>query len=247
MLKLRSNELELMDDLSMPEEELQKNLAELEVINHCLGGYKVVLNALDKLGLPKQKTIRIADIGCGAGDTLRQVANWAAKKRLSVQLTGIDLNNVMVKYAKASCAAFSGIKIVKADVFEEDFSSQKYDVIICSLFCHHFTDEQLVRMFSQLHGQANLAIIINDLHRHWLAYHSIKLLTGFLSKSRLVKNDAPLSVQRAFKRPELEHLVKQAGIEHYSLRWMWAFRWQLVLLKPNEVSNKSQAPSNQPK
>jgi hypothetical protein len=86
-------------------------------------------------------------------------------------------------------------------------------------------------MFRQLHRQAGIAVIINDLHRHWLAYHSIKLLTRFFSDSYLVKNDAPLSVWRAFQRNELKRLVEEAGIDRYSLRWMWAFRWQLLLKK----------------
>jgi predicted nuclease with RNAse H fold len=86
-------------------------------------------------------------------------------------------------------------------------------------------------MFRQLHRQAGIAVIINDLHRHWFAYYSIKYMTAAFSGSRLVKNDAPLSVRRAFRREELQQLLQQAGVANYSLRWMWAFRWQLLLKK----------------
>jgi 2-polyprenyl-3-methyl-5-hydroxy-6-metoxy-1,4-benzoquinol methylase len=231
MLKLRSNEPELMDDLTLSGEELHRNLEELEVVNQWLGGYKVVLQALEKIDVPEKHVLRIADIGCGAGDTLRQVATWARNRDLKVNLTGIDANDFMVQYARTSCATFPEICVSQYDVFSEEFKSQNYDVIICSLFCHHFTDEQLVSMFSQLHKQAKIAVVINDLHRHWLAYYSIKLLTAVFSGSRLVKNDAPLSVWRAFKREDLKQLVQQAGIKHFDLKWMWAFRWQLILHK----------------
>ncbi len=234
MLKLRSNEPELMDDLTLTGEELQKNLEELEVINNWLGGYKVVLQALDNI-VAKYKQLpqplRFADIGCGAGDTLRSIAKWARRKNIPVQLTGIDANDFMVQYARHNCSAFEEVEIVQHDVFSERFGQQKYDVVICSLFCHHFTDAQLVQMLRQLHSQAGIAVIINDLHRHWFAYYSIKFITALFSESRLVKNDAPLSVWRAFKRKELVNLVQQAGINIYTLRWMWAFRWQLVLHK----------------
>jgi 2-polyprenyl-3-methyl-5-hydroxy-6-metoxy-1,4-benzoquinol methylase len=232
MLALRSNQPELMDDLSLSGDELRKNLRELEVINNWLGGHKVVLDALNKSTLNyKNQHLTIADIGCGGGDTLTSIANWAQRKSINVQLTGIDANDFMVQYARQHCQHYSNITIAQHNVFSEAFALQEYDIIVCSLFCHHFTDEQLIRLFGQLYQQARVAVIINDLHRHWFAYYSIKYITKLFSGSRLVQHDAPLSVWRAFKRPELEKLLQQASIENYSLQWMWAFRWQLVLHK----------------
>lgn len=234
MLALRSNQPELMDDLTLAGEELRKNLRELEIINNWLGGHKVVLDALDKLiANYKNQPVTIADIGCGGGDTLTTIARWAKRKKIAVQLTGIDANNFMVDYARQHCQNYSNIFIAQHDVFSQEFARQEYDIIVCSLFCHHFTDEQLVQLFRQLYSQAKVAVIVNDLHRHWFAYYSIKYITKLFSGSRLVQHDAPLSVWRAFKRNELQQLMAQAGITNYSLRWMWAFRWQLVLNKPN--------------
>ena len=74
-----------------------------------------------------------------------------------------------------------------------------------------------------------MAVVINDLHRHWLAYHSIKWLTRLLGGSYLVRHDAPLSVARAFRRADWVALLARAGITQYELRWRWAFRWQVIL------------------
>ncbi len=221
-----------MDDLSLSGEDLRRNLEELEIINHWLGGHKVVLDALNDLVANRQSAagpLHIADIGCGGGDMLRTIARWAKRKGVAVKLTGIDANDFMVQYARQHCTAYPEISIAQHDVFSEVFRHEQYDVVICSLFCHHFTDAQLVQLFRQLQAQTRLAVIINDLHRHWLAYYSIKWITSLFSRSYLVKNDAPLSVWRAFKRQELKELVQQAGISRYRLRWMWAFRWQLLL------------------
>ncbi len=235
MLEKRSNEAELMDDLTIANEDLRRNLQELEVINNWLGGHKVVLDALNKI-LQRQKKLpdplRIADIGSGGGDTLLAIARWARRRSISVQLIGIDANSFAVAYARQRCEQFPEISFEQHDVFSEQFAEEQYDLTVCSLFCHHFTDADLVQMFRQLHSQSRIGVIINDLHRHWLAYHSIKYITAFFSRSAMVKNDAPLSVWRAFKRSELATLVKRAGILHYDLRWMWAFRWQLLLKKP---------------
>ena len=233
MLKQRSNEPELMDDLSLTGEELRQNLYELEVINNWLGGHKVVLDALNKLTArhaPPQP-LRIADIGCGGGDTLQSIARWARRKKITVELIGVDANDFMVQYARERCRAYPEISVEQHDVFSDTFAQQPYDIAVCSLFCHHFTNAQLVQMFRQLYRQAHFGVVINDLHRHWLAYYSIMYITRIFPSSHLVRNDAPLSVWRAFKREELQQLVQQAGVQSYKLRWMWAFRWQLLLYK----------------
>ena len=77
-------------------------------------------------------------------------------------------------------------------------------------------------------NNSTLGFFVNDLHRHPLAYHSIKLITSLFSKSYLVKNDAPLSVARGFKKDELIEILQQSSIIHYQLKWMWAFRWLLI-------------------
>jgi 2-polyprenyl-3-methyl-5-hydroxy-6-metoxy-1,4-benzoquinol methylase len=237
MFKNRSYETEIMDDLALGGEDMSRTLKELDLINTWLGGNAVVTNGLNYLrqrpqGRPFfQKSLTIADLGCGGGDLLKVMARWARKRNIQAELTGVDANGYIVDYAQANCRDFPEIHFRQEDIFSPAFAREPFDVIVCSLFCHHFTDEQLVKMFRQMHNQARLGVIINDLHRHPLAYYSIKALTAAFSKSYLVKNDGPLSVLRAFRKPEIRRLVEEAGIRKYRLRWMWAFRWQLVLIK----------------
>ncbi|KUG08066.1 methyltransferase domain-containing protein [Solirubrum puertoriconensis] len=227
----RSSEPELMDDLTLASDDLRQNLDELEVINTRLGGYRVVLNALQRLRprLPAGRPVRIADLGSGGGDTLRRVAQWARQQDLAVELVGLDANAFMVDYARARSQAYPEIEFKQQDIFAPDFALQRYDVVMCSLFCHHFAAQELVPMLRQWREQAHVAVVINDLHRHPLAYHSIKWLTRLLGGSYLVQNDAPLSVARAFRRTDWEELLATAAITRYELRWQWAFRWQLII------------------
>ncbi|CAN5915170.1 class I SAM-dependent methyltransferase [soil metagenome] len=237
MFSRRSPETEIMDDLALGGEAMAQTLQELDTINTWLGGNKVVTDALSFLHqIPAGKpffarTLTVADLGCGGGDLLKVMARWARKQNVRAKLTGIDANGYIVDYAAANCQAYPEIGFQQQDIFAPAFARQPYDVMVCSLFCHHFTDEQLVVLFRQMYGQARLGVIINDLHRHPLAYHSIHLLTSLFSKSYLVKNDAKLSVLRAFRKQELQRLLAAAGITRYRLKWMWAFRWQLVMLK----------------
>ncbi|WP_339609041.1 methyltransferase domain-containing protein [uncultured Roseivirga sp.] len=229
MLNKRSYEEELMDDLEASGEVIPQTLKELETINKWLGGNFVTINGLDKLirSQTKEKLV-IADLGCGGGDMLKLVAQWAKQRKLEVELVGFDANPAIVEYAIENCKAYPNIRFEVCDIFSEEFKERQFDVILCTLFTHHFTDEQLINIFNQFKTQAKKGTVINDLHRHGLAEFLIKWLTHFFSKSEMVKNDAPLSVRRAFKKAELEKIMKQANIPFFKLRWMWAFRWQLI-------------------
>ena len=231
-LTTRATTPELMDDLTLATSELRQNLDELETINTWLGGYRPVLAALARLRphLAPGRPLRLADLGSGGGDTLRHVARWARRQGQPVELVGIDANAFMLEYAAAKSQAYPEITYQQVDIFSPEFAAQLYDVLTASLFCHHFTDAELVGLLRRWHQQAAVAVVINDLHRHPLAYYSIKLLTKALGGSRLVQNDAPLSVARAFSRADWVRLLAQAGITQYDLRWCWAFRWQVVIM-----------------
>ncbi|GGK87308.1 methyltransferase domain-containing protein [Rufibacter glacialis] len=234
MFSQRSTLPELMDDLTLASDDLRRNLQELEFINEWLGGHDVVRNGLNQLlkhplsvSFPEKK-LKIADLGSGGGDTLRMVARWARRRNQPVELVGIDANAFMLNYSAAHSQPYPEISYRQADVFSPEFARQEYDIVICSLFLHHFPDQALASLLAQLQGQARVAVLVNDLHRHPLAFYSIKTLTQVFSRSYLVKNDAPLSVLRGFSRADWQRILELAGIRSYRLQWKWAFRWQLV-------------------
>jgi 2-polyprenyl-3-methyl-5-hydroxy-6-metoxy-1,4-benzoquinol methylase len=226
----RSTELEIMDDLEYAGPLMDRTLYELEVINKWLGGNQVTIGGLQKLlGQKTGKSICIADLGCGRGDMLRLIDAWAKKNNKYVKLVGIDANPYIINAAKQNLKDFPHIDFQDINIYSPEFQAQEFDVVIGTLFYHHFSDNELVDFFRQLKNQVKIGIIINDIHRHPLAYHSIRVLTSLFSRSSMVKFDAPLSVKRAFKKQELVSILKDAGIETFTIRWKWAFRWQVLV------------------
>ncbi len=221
-----------MDDLDFDNPVVFQTLRELKFINKWLGGNQVSLSGLEKLIKANNATnndFHIADLGSGGGDMMVVMAKWAANKGFNSRFTGIDANKAIVDYAKENTKDENNIQHCHLDIFSSEFRTQKYDVVTCTLFTHHFSDEQLIQLFKYLKNQVSIGIVINDLHRHWLAYYSIKLLTGIFSRSYMVKYDAPLSVARSFRRKDWEKIFKAAGISNYKIAWMWAFRWQIIV------------------
>ena len=236
-LSYRSNEKELIDDLELNNDDLRQNLEELALINKYLGGNQVTVSGLTKLlsgstisiaGNEKLK-ITVADLGCGGGDMLIVMADWARKKGINGQFIGIDANDFMIDFGTERTAQHLNISYLHQDIYSEKFKEKSFDIVTMTLFCHHFSDENLITIFKQLKKQTRIGIVINDIHRHWFAYHSIAWITKFFLKSYLVKNDAKLSVWRAFIREDLEKIIQKSGFTKYSIRWKWAFRWEVVL------------------
>ncbi|MCH7414171.1 methyltransferase domain-containing protein [Belliella sp. R4-6] len=229
----RSYEKEIMDDLEFEGPVLEQSLKELRTINKLLGGNKVTTTGLDFI-MKKypQENYLIADIGCGGGDMIRVMGDWAKKKNIKCEFIGIDANPNTIEFAKERLNDLDHVNFRAQNVFEDSFEKEQVDIITCTLFTHHFTDKELLRLLSSFISKARLGIIINDLHRHRLAYYSIKLLTRLFSKSPMVQNDGPLSVLRAFSKQDLQLLIKSSNIKTPQIKWFWAFRWQVIILTP---------------
>lgn len=234
MFMHRSKEPEIMDDLRCEGAVVAQTLKELDIINRWLGGNAVTLDALHVFfsavrNSPRRAPLRIADLGCGGGGMLRLMARSARKNGIAVDLVGVDANPYIVDYARKRCKDFPEITFLEQDVSGEDFRKEKFDIINCTLFCHHFDDHFLAGLLKAWASQTRYGIVINDIHRHWFAYHSIKWLTGLFSSSSMVRNDAALSVLRAFTRKELETVLREAGFRNFTVRWKWAFRYEAII------------------
>lgn len=228
--KYRSYQKELLDSDAIPFEAIRQNMAELDTINQLLGGHRITLKGLQQLvAKHKKRHWDIVEIGCGGGDNLRVIKKWAAINNVEVTLTGIDINKECIAFAQ-QVVGNQGIQFKVSDYKDVQFD-QKPDIIFSSLFSHHFKDEELVEQLRWMHENSQKGFFINDLHRHPLAYYSIKVLTQLFSKSYLVKNDAPISVMRGFHKAEWKRLCKQAGLHNVLSRWEWAFRWLIICSK----------------
>lgn len=229
-LSRRSTLSEKMDDANALPDHIIQALEELETVNKLLGGFNVTLSALDKLKLDTKLKV-VMDVGSGGGDVLRKIWMWGKRNNKNLRLIGVDRNPIMTSFASAKANHLGNLQFITNDIFDDALLIMKPDVVISSLFCHHFDNEDLIHLVKRMVALCSSAVIINDLHRHWLAYHSIKIITALFSKTPLVKYDAPLSVARSLTRKEWMWILEKAGVTNYTIKWMWAWRWQIILYK----------------
>lgn len=156
-------------------------------------------------------------------------------------LVGIDLNpwaKIAAGYAsKESGNADCSITYETANIFEFE-PAQPIDLIISSLFTHHLTNSQIVDFLRWMDSRARKGWFINDLHRHPLAYYFIKVATALFSRNRLIRNDAAVSVARAFSVADWRHLIKEAGLQgRVSIQWFFPFRLCISCDKPRGATS----------
>lgn len=226
---IRTYEAEIMDDFSIEGEVLYDALDKLATINRWLGGIGVTIDGLKILleNQSKDQSLVIIDLGCGGGDILRSIANLGKKEGYNFHLIGIDANKSTLAYATKLSSGFDNIEFKNIDVFLDEFKGLEYDIAITTLFLHHFEEAQLLRLMEHLLKKAKLGIIVNDLHRHRLAYYLFKLISVPI-KNKMIVQDGLTSILRGFKRKELEKISHQLNAE-FQLKWKWAFRYQWIL------------------
>ena len=222
----RSYQKELLDEDHIPFPDILRNMQELDFINTWLGGHGITISGFKEL-LGDKRKIHVCEIGCGGGDNLVAITRWCRKRDIEVHCTGIDIKKECIEVASRQPALSGRITLITSDYAEAVFRTQP-DIIFSSLFCHHFTEEELDGQVKWMKDNAKTGFFINDLQRNKLAYYLIKWLTTLFSSSYLVKNDAPLSVARGFHKKEWLKIFKDAGFHKISIRWKWAFRYLIV-------------------
>ncbi len=227
----RSYKKELLDGDNIPFNDIRKNMQELDFINRFLGGHQITLEGFKQLA-GKRKELAVCEIGCGGGDNLVAIYNWCNRQNIQVSFIGIDIKKECVQFAENRTKLSAVTKWITSDYKTVKFTTPP-DIIFSSLFCHHFTNQELVLQFQWMKENSAVGFFINDLHRHRVAYYSIKFLTGMFSSSYLVKNDAPLSVARGFTKTELKQLCLTSKTTSAKVLWKWAFRY-LVMFKHDQ-------------
>jgi 2-polyprenyl-3-methyl-5-hydroxy-6-metoxy-1,4-benzoquinol methylase len=227
----RTTKEEFLDDFSLEGDELRDALDKIAIINQWLGGNRVTLDGIRDL-LRKQPTdrlITIVDIGCGNGDMCRAVVDFAKEEGLQVDVLGIDANAYTISHAIASSTAYPAIRYDTQNIFDEQFASVDYDIALCTLTLHHFTDADILSLMGLLVRKAKIGVVINDLQRSALAYRLFQLICFVFRLNKLSREDGLTSILRGFKKQELVAFSKQLGLKSYHINWRWAFRYQWII------------------
>ncbi len=234
-LSERSHELEHLDKGDYTVDEYEGCLIELRRINRFLGDAgalrKSLLRSIER---DEVQAFSVLDVGAGSGELLRTVARWARGKGKRTRLVGVELNRRSAIALVEESRGFAEIASVRADGFRLPFADNTFEYVMCSLFTHHFTDDDVVRLLRELMRVARRGIIVIDLHRHRFAYLLYTSIGRLVLHNRLVREDGALSIRRGFRQNELRGLAERAGLAGARVTRRFPFR---LVLEANKKSS----------
>jgi 2-polyprenyl-3-methyl-5-hydroxy-6-metoxy-1,4-benzoquinol methylase len=221
---------ELMDRPQPVTCELERDLANLRSFNRWFGSHRLVRHFLRRWLKPNKKA-RILDVATGSGDIPRLIVDHARRENLAVQIDAIDQQESTIDIARRLSAGYPEIdfrcanlfewnssRALKLDGFKPSSLPEPYDIVLCSLALHHFTNDDAVRALQKIRELSRTRVLVADLRRaRWLTC-AVYLVTATIYRDKMTKTDARLSAARAFSFRELRALAARAGWENFGHR-----------------------------
>jgi 2-polyprenyl-3-methyl-5-hydroxy-6-metoxy-1,4-benzoquinol methylase len=222
--------LEMMDRPQPVSAELERDLERLRQLNRWFGSHRLVLNFMRRWIKPHTRT-RIVDLATGSGDIPRLLADYSRRIGAQIEIDAVDRQAATLEIARRLSAGYPEISYHAANILEWD-CAQAYDIALCSLVLHHFSDEDAVSLLRRCRALSKRFVVVSDLRRGLLLQAGVHLLTALIFREPMTRFDARLSAERAFSFVEMRELAIQAGWKDFGHKKFRFARQAIWLEKP---------------
>jgi SAM-dependent methyltransferase len=221
---------ELLDLDEAPFEEVKDSLSDVRRVNRYLSGYRVLLKHAEPFlrNHSEKRPFTVLDLATGSADQPAELVLLSRRMKVPIRVIAIDINRKMLDYAREESKQFPEISFVQCDILNLPFEENSFDLAINSLSLHHFSENNAVSIIQALDRLGKLGFIVNDLHRSRVAFCFIFVLTRILTKNRLTRYDAPVSVMNAFTPLEMRELAQDAGVNEFEVHRHFPYRIALI-------------------
>jgi 2-polyprenyl-3-methyl-5-hydroxy-6-metoxy-1,4-benzoquinol methylase len=189
--------------------ELESDLENIRELNRWFGSYALISMFLGRWIKPGAR-LRIVDLATGSGDIPRLIAEYGRKVGVELRIDAVDQQSATLEIAKKLSARYPEIAFVEGNVLEWN-ATEPYDLVLCTLALHHFSDDDAVRVLQHCRELSRKFVLVSDLRRSWMATIGVHLLTATVFRQPMTKYDARLSIERAFSFSEMNQLAQRAG------------------------------------
>ena len=227
--------LEMMDRPQPVSAELERDLERLRQLNRWFGSYRLVSLFLRRWITPGAQ-MRVVDLATGSGDIPRLLVDHARKIGARIEVDAVDQQAATLEIARRLSADYPEISYHAANILEWD-STSGYDIALCSLVLHHFSDDDAVRLLRRCRELSRRFVLVSDLRRGFLLQGGVYMLPALIFREPMTRFDARLSARRAFSFDEMRDLAIRAGWKNFGHKKFRVAR-QAVWLEVSKEDNE---------
>jgi 2-polyprenyl-3-methyl-5-hydroxy-6-metoxy-1,4-benzoquinol methylase len=221
--------LEMMDREQPVSIELERDLERIRQLNRWFGSYRLVLGFIRNWIKPTDK-LRVVDLATGSGDIPRLIVDYSRKIRTRIEIDALDRQPATLEVARRLSVDYPEISYREANSLEWK-SVEAYDITLCTLALHHFSNEDAVRLLRRCRQVSKRFVLVSDLRRSFSLIAGVYLLTTLIFREPMTRYDARLSAIRAFSFSEMRDLALSAGWEDFGHK-KFPFARQAIWLEP---------------
>ncbi|TWT60482.1 methyltransferase domain-containing protein [Rubinisphaera italica] len=216
-----------MDDPDLDRAEHAMALQGLARINLVTCSTRMLWRNILTLSQETEKPLSVLDVACGGGDVLLTLAKKGQAAGCNMKWIACDLSPTAIETTASHFeAAQLPVETHIQNALEPDHSLQA-DVVFCSLFLHHLSEDQAIELLKSMASRAERLVLVSDLRRSRWGYQLAWWGTRLLSRSKIVHVDGPRSVEAAYTEQEVHSLAQQAGLENETVTRFWPERFLL--------------------
>jgi len=225
--------LELMDRPQPVSLELENDLKRIRQLNRWFGSYRLTHHFL-RWWIQPHDSLRIVDLATGSGDIPRLIVDYARKINVKVAVDALDRQPATLEIARKLSTGYPEISYHEANILEW-IPLETYDIVLCTLTLHHFSDEDAVRVLRRCRELSHRFVLVSDLRRELFLKAGVYLLTALIFREPMTRYDARLSAERAFSFAEMRDLAVRAAWQSFGHKKFRFERQAIWLEKATEL------------
>jgi len=201
---------ELLDRGSGSLAEVRKSLHDIRRYNRCFGGaafiHQQVWELVERHGLQEAAVL---DLGTGDAEIPRDLLREARRRGVRMRVIGLDINARHLKIAQSEPGSPRDLHLVRADAFHLPIADSGVDIVVSSLFLHHFRPPQMRDLLREAGRVARVGGAMNDMVRGYAPLWFFRLTRPVLTASYLTRYDGQASIFRSYTLDEMRDAVRE--------------------------------------
>lgn len=209
-----------------------QSLVDLNRINRWLGGTRsLAYHLYPRIRRCLAGPVTVLDLGAGGCAIPMAIVQWARGEGIPLRMIALDMHHRHLRWAQMRVREWPEILLIQGDAFTPPFLEVSVDVVISSLFLHHFAATDLATLLPAWLRMARRSLVMTDLVRHPVPYYFMKAASSVFARSVLTRHDAAVSIRRAYTPQELHGIARVAGFPEAQICTHFPYRMTLVIDK----------------